>query len=112
MPDLAGIRESHSVSLADIAMATKIKIRYLGAIEKGELDKLPGSIYTRSYVRQYARFIDFDEHELLTRCGLAIAEEQGDSGLPPAIEGRLLSVARLVSVMLRFGLNRTTRRTG
>ena len=111
IPDLAGIRESHAVSLADIAMETKINVHYLQAIERGEFDKLPGSIYTKSYIRQYARLIEYDEHDLLTRCGLVIEEEQGDSGVSPDTEGRLHRVARLVGVMLRLELNRTTGRT-
>jgi cytoskeletal protein RodZ len=40
-------------------------MRSLKAIECGEFKKLPGGIYNTSYIRQYAKAIDFDESELL-----------------------------------------------
>jgi cytoskeletal protein RodZ len=48
---------------------------YLHAIEVGQLEKLPGGIYTRSYLRQYAQAIDYNECDLLETCGLAVETE-------------------------------------
>ena len=62
---LATIRRNRGISLEQIAEATKISVRSLRAIEGGEFQKLPGGIYNTSYIRQYARAIDFDEAELL-----------------------------------------------
>jgi cytoskeletal protein RodZ len=62
---LATIRRNRGISLEQIADATKIGVRSLKAIEGGDFQKLPGGIYTTSYIRQYARAIDFDEAELL-----------------------------------------------
>lgn len=62
---LATIRRNRGISLEQIAEATKIGIRSLRAIEGGDFQKLPGGIYTTSYIRQYAKAIDFDETELL-----------------------------------------------
>jgi cytoskeletal protein RodZ len=67
VPDLAVLRANRGVSLEQIARATKISVFYLQAIENGEIGKLPGGIYTKSYVRQYARAIDYNEQELLER---------------------------------------------
>lgn len=53
------------MALEDIARLTRIRLGYLEAIEQGELDRLPGGIYNTSYIRQYARAIDFPESELL-----------------------------------------------
>src|SRR5437899_2096776 len=68
--DCAGLglskhREKKAISLKQIAQSTKIAIRSLQAIEAGEFKKLPGGIYNTSYIRQYARAIDFDESEIL-----------------------------------------------
>lgn len=65
VPDLAGIRASKGISLQDIACATKITLRYLQAIERGEFHKLPGGVYSVSYIRQYARAVEYDEGSLL-----------------------------------------------
>ncbi|MGA2136290.1 MAG: helix-turn-helix domain-containing protein [Bryobacteraceae bacterium] len=62
---LATIRRNRGISLEQIAESTKINIRSLKAIEGGDFKKLPGGIYNTSYIRQYAKAIDFDETELL-----------------------------------------------
>jgi cytoskeletal protein RodZ len=62
---LATIRRNRGISLAQIAESTKISVRSLEAIERGEFRKLPGGIYNTSYIRQYARAIDYDESAIL-----------------------------------------------
>jgi cytoskeletal protein RodZ len=64
-PDLTELRRSRKISLGQIAARTNIRTDYLAAIEKGDFEKLPGGVYTTSYIRQYARSIDFPEHDLL-----------------------------------------------
>jgi cytoskeletal protein RodZ len=71
-------RELRGVSLRDVAEGTKISLRFLDAIEKGRVDLLPGGLFPRAFVRQYARFLGLDAEK-------AVAEflfEQGESGLP------------------------------
>jgi cytoskeletal protein RodZ len=63
---LATIRRNRGISLEQIAESTKISVRLLEAIERGEFRKLPGGIYNTSYIRQYARAIDYDESAILT----------------------------------------------
>src|SRR5882762_10088230 len=48
------IMELGSPTLAEIAEHTKICSRYLRAIQDGRFEELPGGIYGRSYIRQYA----------------------------------------------------------
>ncbi len=67
LPNLAGIRATKGISLQDISAATKITLRYLEAIERGEYEKLPGGVYNVSYIRQYARAVACDEGELVER---------------------------------------------
>jgi cytoskeletal protein RodZ len=62
---LATIRQNRGVSLEQIAESTKIGVRSLEAIERGDFQKLPGGIYSTSYIRQYARAIDYDETAIL-----------------------------------------------
>src|SRR4026208_110546 len=63
---LAGWRRKKALSLEQIADTTKIGVRSLQAIESEEFKKLPGGIYSTSYIRQYARAIDFDEAQNLS----------------------------------------------
>jgi cytoskeletal protein RodZ len=62
---LATIRRNRGISLQQIAESTKISVRSLEAIERGDFRKLPGGIYNTSYIRQYARAIDYDESAIL-----------------------------------------------
>jgi cytoskeletal protein RodZ len=62
---LATIRKNRGITLEQIAKDTKIGVRTLEAIERGEFRKLPGGIYDTSYIRQYARAIDYDETVIL-----------------------------------------------
>lgn len=63
--DLASLRRKKGLSLTEIARETKIGVSYLNAIEQGQFAKLPGGIYSISYIRQYARAIQCDEARLL-----------------------------------------------
>ena len=83
---LATIRKNRGISLQQIAASTKIGVRSLEAIERGDFQKLPGGIYTTSYIRQYARAIDYDESTLLafyhreTGAGTVSWDGHGDHG--------------------------------
>ena len=54
---LKNIREAQSLSLEAISRATKIQIRYLLAIENGNLAVLPPGPYVRGFIRQYCEFL-------------------------------------------------------
>ncbi|HTX36147.1 MAG TPA: helix-turn-helix domain-containing protein [Bryobacteraceae bacterium] len=91
---LATIRRNRGISLQQIAESTKISVRCLEAIERGDFRKLPGGIYTTSYLRQYARAIDYDEANLLAayyRCLGTPAQE-----LTRSRPKRILDSLRLV----------------
>ena len=77
---LAARRLKKQISLEQISASTKIGVRALQAIEDGDFKKLPGGIYSTSYIRQYARAIDFDEAELLAKYYSVV-------GIPSEAEG-------------------------
>jgi cytoskeletal protein RodZ len=83
-PDLLTVRQKRGVSLQDIAASTKIGASYFRAIENGEFEKLPGGIYSSSYIRQYARAIDYNEEELLEYYYRAVGIEQSPDEPVPA----------------------------
>src|SRR5437879_9476511 len=62
---LSRLRLNQGMSLEQIAEKTKISIRFLRAIEAEEFEKLPGGLFSTSYIRQYAAAIGFDENQLL-----------------------------------------------
>jgi cytoskeleton protein RodZ len=76
---LATIRENRGISLEQISSSTKIGVRTLEAIERGDFRKLPGGIYSTSYIRQYARAIDYDEGAILAVYDQAMASGNADA---------------------------------
>jgi cytoskeletal protein RodZ len=74
---LSTIRHNRGISLEQIAESTKIGVRTLEAIEQGDFRKLPGGIYNTSYIRQYARAIDYDESALLAFYTREMARSEG-----------------------------------
>jgi cytoskeleton protein RodZ len=59
-------REERQISLTDISEATRIGTRFLKAIEADNFSVLPGGIFTRSFIRAYAREIGMDEDEAIS----------------------------------------------
>ncbi len=58
-------RLKRNLELNRIADELKISSSMLKAIEDERFDKLPGGVFARSFVRQYARFLQVDENEIM-----------------------------------------------
>ena len=54
------LREERGISLRDIADHTKLSVRTLAALERNDISRLPGGIYSRGLVRAYAEQIGAD----------------------------------------------------
>jgi cytoskeletal protein RodZ len=65
--NLASVRQGKGVSLEEIAHYTNIGLRFLEAIETEDFAGLPGGLYSRSYIRQYAQAIGYDASVVLER---------------------------------------------
>ncbi len=57
-------RLERNLELEQISRELKISSRFLEAIEDEQFDKLPGGVFAKSFVRQYARLLGLDEEEL------------------------------------------------
>jgi hypothetical protein len=57
-------RNRRKVELSEVEAATRIRLRYLRAIEAEEWDVLPGGVYTRGFIRTYATFLGLDGDRL------------------------------------------------
>ncbi len=57
-------RELRGISLHEIAEATKISARFLQALEQDRLDVLPGGIFPRAFLKQYARYLGLDPEKV------------------------------------------------
>jgi len=104
-------REMRGVSLEEISSATKISLRFLEAIEREDFAKLPGGIFSRSFIRSYARYLGLDEERVVAEYQLAahpqadfdlhrMAAGKSDTGRPTT---RTPLIATLVAMVLLAG---------
>ena len=56
-------RERRGISLRQIAASTKISAAALEALERNDISKLPGGIFSRAFVRSYALEVGLDPDE-------------------------------------------------
>src|SRR5512132_3436859 len=73
---LYAARERKGVDLYRAERDTKIRARYLGALERGDYKELPGAVYTKGFLRNYALYLGLEPEEILTQW----RRERGDMG--------------------------------
>ncbi len=83
---LRSAREAKGVDLPRVERDTKIRSRYLSALESGSYRDLPGSVYTKGFLRNYGLYLGLDPEYLidLYRLESSAAPLDGrSSALPP-----------------------------
>lgn len=64
---LRNAREARGLDLRDAAQQTRISINYLKAIEDEDFSKLPGEVFVKGFLKNYARFLRLPEDEVVIR---------------------------------------------
>jgi cytoskeletal protein RodZ len=72
---LYAARERKGVDLYRAERDTKIRARYLGALERGDYKELPGAVYTKGFLRNYALYLGLDPEDVLEQW----RRERGDA---------------------------------
>jgi cytoskeletal protein RodZ len=62
---LAVARERKGVDLRRAGRDTKIPARHLAALERGDFVALPGAVYTRGFLHNYAEYLNLDPDDLI-----------------------------------------------
>jgi cytoskeletal protein RodZ len=88
---LRAAREGKGVDLQKVERDTKIRERYLSALERGEYRELPGAVYTKGFLRNYGAYLGLDAEYLidLYRLETTVAADRPAAPTPPRpIAGR------------------------
>lgn len=105
-------RGARGLSLERVAAATRIRRRYLEALEEWRLDDLPGAVYARGYLRAYAEHLELDPRPLLAAVGGGPPQRRSSLSLGRlaprlpaglALTSPLLAGAGLLLLALAFG---------
>ncbi len=78
-------REIRGISLKEISDATKISKRFLDALERNDHKTLPAPVFTRGFVREYARYVGLNVEEMVNRYSFAAANDDRIEK-PPQVE--------------------------
>jgi hypothetical protein len=100
---LRSAREAKGVDLLRVERDTKIRVRYLAALEGGEYRDLPGAVYTKGFLRNYGLYLSLDPEYLidLYRLESSTASAERASVTPPP---RPIAVRRSRGFVLTPGI--------
>jgi cytoskeleton protein RodZ len=65
--DLRAAREGLGWTLSDVATKLRIRPSFLEALEAGQLTRIPGNVYARGFLRNYATALGLDAEETVRR---------------------------------------------
>jgi cytoskeletal protein RodZ len=81
---LRAAREGKGVDLAKVERDTKIRERYLSALERGDYRDLPGAVYTKGFLRNYGAYLGLDPEYLIDLYRIESAAAAGERPRAPA----------------------------
>lgn len=64
-PVLAAARTAQNLAVSDVARQLKLSVTQVAALEAGQYERLPGPVFVRGFVRNYARLLRMDPDRLL-----------------------------------------------
>ncbi len=109
--DLRAAREALRVSIREVADALNLSPHVIESLEADDYDALPPSVFTRGYLRSYARLLELPPDELLARYPEVTEEvEVVETAVPvrePLVSGNsqlLLAAAAALAGLLLLGL--------
>jgi len=85
-------RERLRYSIEDVASVTKIGARMLKAIEDEHFDLLPGGVFTKGFIRAYAKHLGMNDQEVVAEYLECLRQRQIDA--LPAVESPISQPAR------------------
>lgn len=81
---LAEARQAQNLTPADVARHLKLSVSQVDALEAGRYHQLPGPIFVRGFIRNYARLVKLDAGELLRAAGDSLPQPVTRGATPPS----------------------------
>ena len=82
-------REQRGISLRQMAETTKISVSVLEALERNDISRLPGGIFSRGFVRSYAVEIGVDPEQTVRDFMAQFPHDSVTAGSPHVIVNEL-----------------------
>ena len=105
---LRSARERQGLELSKVERETRIRTRYLQALEDEQFEVLPGSAYAKGFLRTYAEFLGLDGERFVVEYNARFPATEEPPALPPtafrrrrfALDARLLVIPFAVLLAL------------
>jgi cytoskeletal protein RodZ len=108
------LREERGVTLRQIADATRISIGVFEALERDDISRLPGGIYSRAFVRSYAIEVGLDPEQTVRDFLVQFPHDSVTAGSPHAPQqghaprtgrrGSAVVIVALVAISVLIGV--------
>jgi transcriptional regulator with XRE-family HTH domain len=73
-------REIRELTLEEVSQETRIRAKFLEALEQGDYSIIPSRVQARGFLRNYACYLRLDEEKFLLRFDRMMGREVGDEG--------------------------------
>ena len=81
---LGEARRTQNLTTADVARQLKLSVWQVEALEAGRYEQLPGPIFVRGFIRNYARLVKLDPQALLSSAGAGLPQAAEKPEAPPS----------------------------
>jgi cytoskeletal protein RodZ len=93
-------REVRQISLEELAQTTRIPLRHLASLEDDRLDRLPGDVFVRGFLKSYAKAVGLGTEDVLRR----YEGQSRSSGIPTEVSAAPIAGIAGPERGRRFGL--------
>jgi cytoskeleton protein RodZ len=90
---LRAVREARGISLREIAATTKISVMALEALERNDVSRLPGGLFSRAFVRAYAKEVGLDPEQTVREFVERFSDDLGATLTEDAVRVRASRIA-------------------
>src|SRR6266852_9807389 len=80
---LRGARMRQGLELSEVERETRMRAKYLGALEDERFDVLPGPAYAKGFLRTYADYLGLDAQRFVDEYSTRFAPQQEPAAPPP-----------------------------
>lgn len=78
-------RTERGIDLSEVERVTKIRVKFLHAMEEDRWEALPAPTYARSFLATYARFLGLDDQALVDQYRATVDEAGRAEPIPPTV---------------------------
>lgn len=79
-------RLEQGITFEDVVKDTKIRARFLQALEEEDWDVFPGQVYLKGFLRSYSKYLGLNDAELLEQLKEILPKEQEIINIPRKME--------------------------